>query len=117
MQVVGAATALAQRLPGSRAVMQAAGERMVALLPSRSDSRATTRVVAEAFSGSGRLLGRTVLDGPDPYDFTATFMAWAARRAAGAGVEGSGALSPLMAYGGLAGLHAGCAAAGISERP
>jgi hypothetical protein len=117
MQLVGAATALAQRLPGSRAVMQAAGERMVALLPGRSDARATARVVATAHTADGDEIGRTALDVPDPYDFTASFMAWAARRAAGQGVEGTGALSPLLAYGGLAGLHAGCAAAGISERP
>ena len=43
-------------------------------------------------------------------------MAWAAERAAGAGVEGTGALSPVLAFGGLAGLHEGCAAAGIRER-
>jgi short subunit dehydrogenase-like uncharacterized protein len=117
VQLVGAATALASRLPGSRAVMQAAGERVVALLPGRSDSRASTRVIASALTAEGDVIGRTSLDGPDPYDFTATFMAWAARRAATAGVEGTGALSPLLAYGGLAGLHAGCSAAGISERP
>jgi hypothetical protein len=42
-------------------------------------------------------------------------MAWAAQHAVGQGVDGTGALSPLLAYGGLAGLHSGCAAAGISE--
>jgi short subunit dehydrogenase-like uncharacterized protein len=117
MQLVGAATALAQRLPGSRAVMQAAGERMVSLLPSRSDGRATARVVATAHTAEGDQIGATALDAPDPYDFTASFISWAAQRAASAGVEGTGALSPLIAYGDLAGLHAGCAAAGISERP
>ncbi|MEA2123396.1 MAG: hypothetical protein QOI80_178 [Solirubrobacteraceae bacterium] len=120
VQLFGAATALAQRgVSGGvvRAVMQAAGERMVNLLPDRSDARATSRIVATAHNVHGAEIGRTTLDGPDPYDFTATFMAWAARRATGGGVQGTGALSPLIAYGGLAGLHEGCAAAGISERP
>ncbi len=116
VQAVSVATTLAQRIPFSRAVMQAAAERAVAALPDRSDTPATSRVIATAHDKDGGEIGRTVLDGPDPYDFTASFMAWAARRAAGEGVEGTGALSPVLAYGGLAGLHAGCAAAGISER-
>jgi hypothetical protein len=114
-QLMGAATALAQRLPGSRTVMQAAGERVAGLLPGRGDGRATSRIVATAHDADGRQVGATRLDGPDPYDFTASFMAWAAQHAVGQGVDGTGALSPLLAYGGLAGLHSGCAAAGISE--
>lgn len=122
VQAVSVATTLAQRGVGGgvfRAVMQAAAERAIAALPDRSDGvggSATSRVVATAHDREGQEIGRTVLDGPDPYDFTASFMAWAARRAAGEGLEGAGALSPVLAYGGLAGLHAGCAAAGISER-
>lgn len=119
VQLASTATTLAQRGVGGgvlRAVMQAAGERMVSLLPDRSDTPATSRVVATAHSADGDQLGTTTLDGPDPYDFTASFMAWAAQRAASAGVEGTGALSPLLAFGGLAGLHSGCVAAGISER-
>lgn len=112
VQLFGAATALAQRLPGSRAVMQAAGERMVSLLPGRGDTRASGRVIATAHSADGGRLATTTLEVPDPYDFTASFMAWAAQRP----IEGAGALSPLTAYGGLAGLHAGCSAAGVTER-
>ncbi|MEJ7892490.1 MAG: hypothetical protein WKF94_07595 [Solirubrobacteraceae bacterium] len=116
VQLASAATALAQKLPGSRTVMQAAGERVAALLPGRGDTPASTRVVATAHSARGDQLATTVLNGPDPYDFTASFMAWAAQRAATGNVEGTGALSPVLAFGGLAGLHTGCAAAGISER-
>ncbi len=115
VQLVSVATSLAQRVPFSRPVMQAAAERAVAALPPRpprTDARATSRVIATAHAADGTALAHTTLDGPDPYDFTASFMAWAAQRT----VEGTGALSPLLAYGGLAGLHAGCAAAGISER-
>lgn len=116
VQLVSAATTLAQRLPGSRTVMQAAGERVAALLPDRGDAPASSRVVATAHGARGEQLSTAVLDGPDPYEFTADFLAWAAQRAAADGVGGTGALSPVLAFGGLAGLHAGCAAAGISER-
>jgi short subunit dehydrogenase-like uncharacterized protein len=116
VQLAAATTALAQRVPGTRALMQAAGERIAALLPARSDTPATSRVVATAHAADGTELGRTTLDGPDPYEFTAAFMAWAAQRAADEGLDGTGALSPLLAFGGLAGLHAGCAAAGMRER-
>ncbi len=116
VQAMSLATSLAQKLPGSRAVMQGVGERVASLLPDRSDTPGSSRLVSTAYSEDGDLLATTTLDGPDPYDFTASFMAWAAQRAAGAGVEGTGALSPLLAFGGLAGLHEGCAAAGIRER-
>lgn len=112
VQLVSVATTMAQRVPFSRAAMQAAAERVAAALPGRSDARATSRIVATAHAEDGSELARTVLDGPDPYDFTASFMAWAAQRQ----VEGTGALSPVLAYGGLAGLHEGCSQAGISER-
>lgn len=113
VQLASVATTVAQRVPFSRSVMQAAAERMVAALPGRGDARATSRIVATAHAADGTELARTTLDGPDPYDFTASFMAWAAQRE----VEGAGALSPLLAYGGLAGLHEGCSRAGIAERP
>ena len=52
--------------------------------------------------------------GADAYDFTASFLAWAARRAAGAGVEGTGALGPVAAFG-LDALEQGCAEAGLTR--
>ena len=55
------------------------------------------------------------LRGVDGYDFTAGFLAWAARRAAGEGVEGAGAVSPVTAFGGVDALRAGVEAAGIAE--
>lgn len=116
VQLVSVATSVAQRGVGGgvfRAAMQAAAERVVAALPARGDTRATSQIVATAHAADGTQLARTALDGPDPYDFTASFMAWAAQRE----VEGAGALSPVLAYGGLAGLHEGCSQAGISERP
>lgn len=116
VQLSSIGTHLAQKLPGSRAIMQGLGERVVSLLPGRSDTPGASRLIATAHAADGRTLATTTLEGPDPYDFTASFMAWAAQRACTGEVEGTGALSPVLAYGGLAGLHEGCAAAGIRER-
>lgn len=70
-----------------------------------------TLVVASAHDRGGSTLARVVLCGPEPYTFTADFIAWAALRAARSGVR-AGALGPLGAFG-LAGLGEGCAAAGL----
>jgi len=110
VQLAAAATALAQRMPGSRTVMQAAGERVAARVPGRAETAASSRIVATAHDADGRQLAEIVLEGPDPYDFTASFIAWAAQRR----VEGAGALSPVLAFGGLDVLATGCAGAGIS---
>ncbi|MBD5785050.1 saccharopine dehydrogenase NADP-binding domain-containing protein [Cellulosimicrobium terreum] len=63
----------------------------------RATSR--TRVLADARTASGELLRRVRLDGPDPYDLTARYLAWGAARAAAGGVRGSGALGPVQAFG------------------
>ncbi|MBD8078644.1 saccharopine dehydrogenase family protein [Cellulosimicrobium arenosum] len=63
----------------------------------RATSR--TRVLADARSPSGELLRRVRLDGPDPYDLTARFLAWGATSAAAGGVRGTGALGPVQAFG------------------
>ena len=67
-------------------------------------------VVAEAFSASGELLSAVNLAGPDAYDFTASFVAWAAQQP----VSGAGALGPVSAFG-LSSLEAGAAAAGLER--
>ena len=74
-----------------------------------SSSRASL-AVAVASDPSGRELAEITVRGPDVYDFTATFMAWAAQQ----DIEGSGALSPVLAFGGLDRLAEGCAVAGLS---
>ncbi|OLT54624.1 saccharopine dehydrogenase NADP-binding domain-containing protein [Cellulosimicrobium sp. CUA-896] len=63
--------------------------------------RASTRshVVADARDRRGRLLHRVRLDGPDPYDLTARFLAAAAVRAVQQGVRDVGALGPVEAFG------------------
>jgi short subunit dehydrogenase-like uncharacterized protein len=107
----------AQRVPGVRAALQLAGERLVGLA---SDPEAGTTpggrswIVAEALDARGEKLAEVQLAGADPYDFTAAFMAWAARHAAAHGVHGAGALGPVEALG-LETLEAGCREAGLER--
>lgn len=83
--------------------------------PSAEDrARASVTVVAEATSATGDTLATVTLAGPDPYDFTADMLAWAATTAAEGGIRGSGALGPVDAFG-LDELLAACAAVGLRE--
>jgi short subunit dehydrogenase-like uncharacterized protein len=111
------AGSIALRVPGTRTALQAAGERLVALAPSRTadaGGSTTSWIAAEAYAADGTLLGAVRLTGADGYDFTAGFMAWAARRAAEAGVAGTGALSPIAAFG-LDAVREGVEAAGLAR--
>ena len=111
------ATAVATRVPGARSVMLGAGERLAALAPTRSAEShqgGQSWIVGAAYAADGTQLAEVHLKGVDAYDFTAGFLAWAAVRAAGAGIAGAGALSPVTAFG-LEELRAGAAAAGIEE--
>ena len=61
---------------------------------------------------TGRQLSEVHLAGADAYDFTASFLAWAAQQP----VTGTGALGPVAAYG-LEALEAGVASAGLARSP
>src|SRR5262249_4534955 len=65
-------------------------------------------IAAEAYDESGAKLSEVHLSGPDPYDFSASFLAWAARTP----VSGAGALGPVAAYG-LPALTKGMTSAGL----
>lgn len=119
LQAATLAGAVATRVPGVRRALRLAGERAAAFAPSPEAGTtpgALSWVVAEAFSASGEPMAEVHLSGADPYDFTAGFLAWAARRAAAVGVHGSGALGPVDAFG-LEALEAGCAEAGLARLP
>lgn len=58
-----------------------------------------TVVVAETYDSQGKSLTRAVVEGMNPYDFTAGMLAWAADRVANVGVRGVGALGPVAAFG------------------
>ncbi len=77
-------------------------------------SKSGSRIVAEATGADGELLARVRLEGPNGYTFTGDILGWGARRAAEHGVEGSGALGPVDAFG-LRTLEAGCAEVGLHQ--
>jgi short subunit dehydrogenase-like uncharacterized protein len=110
------AGSVALRLPGVRSVLQAAGERLVSL--AGAPEAGTTPggmswIAAVAYDAGDEPLAEVHLSGTDGYDFTASFLAWAAQRAAGGNrPHAVGAVGPVEAFG-LDALEQGCAAAGI----
>jgi short subunit dehydrogenase-like uncharacterized protein len=117
LQASTLAGSIAFRVPGVRGALQAVGERLVALAPAPeagTTGDSLSWVPAIAYSASGEPLAEVHLTGADGYEFTASFLAWAARRAARHGVAGTGALGPVVAFG-LDALEEGCAAAGLQR--
>src|SRR6266511_1358944 len=111
-----ALVSLGARVPGvGRALAAATGglTRRSGRGPDESArSRSGSDVVAIAYDASGGELATVLLEGPNSYTFTGAILAWGARRAAEHGVNGTGALSPVDAFG-LEALEAGVAAAGF----
>jgi len=109
---------VALKLPGVRSVLQAAGERLVSLAgaPEAGTTPDTLSwIAAVACDAAGEPLAEVHLTGTDAYDFTASFLAWAAQRAAGGNRPSvHGAVGPVEAFG-LDALEQGCAAAGLTR--
>jgi short subunit dehydrogenase-like uncharacterized protein len=103
-------------LPGSRALARAASGRLARRTGQGPDEAARRRggslIVALASDAEGRELAQVRLRGPDPYTLTGRLLAWGARRAAGHGLAGTGALGPVDAFG-LDALQAGAAEVGL----
>src|SRR3954470_12365062 len=102
-----------RRVPGATAGMRFFGERALGLLegPSAGTTPGTRSwIAAEAYDAFGRQLSEIHLAGSDGYDFTASFMAWAARQR----TEATGALGPVEAYG-LERLEEGARLAGLER--
>jgi short subunit dehydrogenase-like uncharacterized protein len=115
LQVGSLAGSFALRVPGVRGALRSVGERLVSLAgaPEAGTTPDTLSwVPAIAYDAQGEVLAEVHVTGADAYDFTASFLAWAARRAARQGVAGAGALGPVAAFG-LDALEEGCAAAGL----
>jgi hypothetical protein len=101
------------RLPLARATMRFWGERAAGLLSGPAAGTTpggSSWIAAEAYGSDGTQLSEVHLSGVDGYEFTASFMAWAARHP----VTGTGALGPVEAYG-LEALETGCRAAGLER--
>jgi hypothetical protein len=117
MQALSLATSAITRLPGARTALRAGGERLVGLTKSPAPgetSGALSWIAAEALDAAGTTLAEVHLAGADPYRYTGDFLAWAARRAARHGVDGTGALGPVRAFG-VEQLEAGCREAGLER--
>ena len=101
------------RLPFARATMRFWGERLAGLVPDPEPGTTpggSSWIAAEAYDDAGRRLSEVRLTGVDGYDFTASFLAWAARHP----VAGTGALGPVQAYG-LEALERGMADSGLTR--
>jgi short subunit dehydrogenase-like uncharacterized protein len=70
--------------------------------------------VAEARDAAGNVIERVEMRGPNGYTFTGDIIAWGAQQAAERGMNGTGALGPVEAFG-LRTLEAACAELGLSE--
>lgn len=119
LQRASAGTDLLGRVPGVRWLSRTVGAEVAARVVGASSggdapTMGTSRVVAVAYDGSGRRLTDVHLEGPEAYRFTGDALAWAARRAATAGPEATGALGPVEAFG-LDTLADACAAIGLSR--
>jgi hypothetical protein len=109
---------LVRKVPLTTSAMQFAGERVLGLVSGPEPGTTPggrSWIAAEAFDGAGRPLSEVHLAGVDGYEFTASFMAWAARQPISAPAH-PGALGPVEAYG-LERLQAGASAAGLERVP
>jgi len=118
VQVSSRASAAITRIPGARGALARAGGKLATMGgpgPAPGTTPGTTSyVVGAAYGTEGDQLAEVHVSGADAYDFTARCLAWAARRAAHEGVEATGAVGPLEAFG-LEALEAGCAEAGLTR--
>jgi short subunit dehydrogenase-like uncharacterized protein len=115
LQAGSLAGSVALRVPGVRGVLKAAGDQLVDVVGGPEEpGSGISWVVAEAYDAAGERLAEVHLSGGEPYSLTAGILAWAARRAAGEGVGGTGPLGPLEAFG-LRALEAGCREAGLER--
>lgn len=112
-------TAGLARVPGIRPALARIGGMLVRRLPEGPSLAAgagvRSHVVAEASDAAGTVLARSRLDGPEAYAMTADLLAWGAVRAAEHGVDGTGALGPVGAFG-VRALLDGAASAGLTAR-
>jgi short subunit dehydrogenase-like uncharacterized protein len=76
--------------------------------------RSRSGALARVRGADGATLAEVRVEGGDPYDFTAAILAWGAERAATGGLEATGALGPVEAFG-LIALRQGGEQAGMVE--
>ncbi|MBV9101566.1 MAG: saccharopine dehydrogenase NADP-binding domain-containing protein [Candidatus Dormibacteraeota bacterium] len=113
-RAAGALFRAGSRIPGGRRAADAA-VRVVSHREGPDEEQRAARgseVIAVASDAAGRELRTVRLRGGNAYDFTAAILAWGAVRVTQQGIERSGALGAVEAFG-LAPLRDACAAAGL----
>jgi hypothetical protein len=110
LQAASLAGSLAMKVPGARALVKAAGDRVAGMAGGPEPGGGVSWVVAQAYDATGAQLSEVQLSGPEPYRLTADIIAWAAQR----DIEATGAIGPVQAFG-VEVLEAGCAAAGLTR--
>lgn len=112
------AFSLGASLPGASHLLKLVGERLVKGSSGGPDAEARARVgshiAAIAYDGAGRELAEVHVSGVDGYTFTARMLAWGAQLSAEGGLQGTGSLGPVDAFG-LVALTDGCRWAGLEE--
>jgi short subunit dehydrogenase-like uncharacterized protein len=107
---------LGTSVPGASRLLKMAGERFVKGSTGGPgvDARAKigSHIVAVAYDEAGRELAEVNVKGVDGYTFTGRVLAWGAQLAADGGLQGTGALGPVDAFG-LVALTDGCRWAGL----
>jgi short subunit dehydrogenase-like uncharacterized protein len=105
-------------VPGAGTVVKAFGERFVRGSSGGPDAETRAKggshIVAIAYDAVGRELSEVHVTGVDGYTFTGRILAWGADQAAAGGLQGTGALGPVDAFG-LVALADGCRWAGLEE--
>jgi short subunit dehydrogenase-like uncharacterized protein len=112
------AVSLGASMPGVSRLLRLAGERFVKGSSGGPDAEARKRsgshIVAIAYDGAGNELAEVHVTGVDAYTFTGRVLAWGAQLAGEGGLQGTGALGPVDAFG-LVALTDGCRWAGLEE--
>jgi short subunit dehydrogenase-like uncharacterized protein len=118
VKALSAGTALLTAVPGVRGALEGVVGRAVKGSTGGPDAAARAKTgslfLAEAFDAAGRQLSAIRIEGVNGYDFTAAILAWGADRAAAGGLQGTGALGPVDAFG-LDALEQGVADAGLAR--
>lgn len=116
LQVLSAGASAVLRMPGAKAVVRAASERLISGSSGGPDAQERARTglhaVAIVRDESGRQCAGVHVAGANAYDFTADMLAWGATTALAGGLRASGALGPVDGFG-LEVLQKGCAEAGL----
>ncbi|MGI8595324.1 MAG: saccharopine dehydrogenase family protein [Solirubrobacteraceae bacterium] len=117
-QAFSTAGSILARLPGTRRAFATVSGRLVKSSSGGPEAAARAKsgshIVAVASGPSGDRLGEVHLEGIDAYSFTGRMLAWGACHVLAVGLEGTGALGPVEAFG-LDELERGCVEAGIER--